>query len=234
MPIVLQTGDDGTVLTGSNVAVTLKFPADTSIGGSQVSALGVITSTSATALAAGRQGATNPVLNVNANTSLQVTGVTLVGAAAAGGMAIITTSSASDEALKIDAKGAGTLTLNGTATGKVIAGRFLNVKSITVPVAAAGSTVSDAGQLGAGNIVHITSDSAAKGVKAPTTALGDWQIVVNDSATACEFYAASGGTVNGLAGDASVVIPASKGILWQATAADTLIAFDMPAKATAS
>lgn len=222
-------GDDGTILQG-----VIGLPALTTIGGQSVVALGTITSTSAAAFAVGRQGATTPVLNVNAATSLVVTGVTLVGAAAAAGMQITTTSSGTDEALKIDAKGAGTLTLNGTATGKVILARFANVKSITVPVAAAGSTVSDAGQLGAGNIVHITSDGAAKGVKAPATVLGDFQYVINDSATACEFYAASGGTVNGLSADASVVIPASKGIFWQASAADTIIAFDLPAKATAS
>lgn len=226
----LTCGDDGTVLWTNPLAL----PASTSIGGSTVVALGTITSASATAFAVGRQGATNPVLNVNAATSTVVTGITLVGAAAAAGMAIIATSSGTDESLKVDAKGAGTLTLNGTATGKVIAGRFLNVKSITVPVAAAGSTVADAGQLGAGNIVHITSDGATKGVKAPTTVLGDFQYVINDSATACEFYAASGGTVNGLSADASIVIPASKGIFWQATAADTIIAFDLPSKSTAS
>ncbi len=230
MPIPILVGDDGIV---SNLGF-VGFPAGITIGGSTVSALGVVTSTSATALAVGRQGATNPVLNVNANTASVVTGITLVGAAAAAGMQITTTSSGTDEPLKIDAKGAGTLTLNGTATGKVILGRFANVKSITVPVAAFGSTVSDAAALGAGNIVHITSDGATKGVKAPTTALGDFQFVINDSATACEFYAASGGTVNGLSPDASIVIPASKGIWWQATAVDTIIAFDLPAKATAS
>ena len=213
MPIAILAGDDGTIFQPNT---PLNLPAATTIAGVAISALGTVTSTSATALAVGRQGATNPVLNVNANTASVVTGITLVGAAAAAGMQVTTTSSGTDESLKIDAKGAGMLTLNGTATGKVIAGRFLNVKSITVPVAAAGTDVSNAGQLGAGNFVHITSDGATKGVKAPTAVLGDWQIVVNDSATACEFYAASGGTVNGLSADASVVIPASKGILWQA------------------
>lgn len=291
----LQVGDDGTVLFSN----AIKLPANTEVGGSAVVALGTITSTSATAFAVGRQGATNPVLNVNANTASVVTGITLVGAAAGAGMAIIVTSSGTnegltidakgsgtlllngtatgavnvgdntnpalsvvhtsegtgilitsaaaasgvavaarssgtDESMTLDAKGAGTLTINGTATGKIILGRQANIKSITVPVAAAGADVSDAGQLGAGNIVHITSDGATKGVKAPTAVLGDFQYVINDSATACEFYAASGGSVNGLAADASVVIPASKGIFWQATAADTLIAFDLPAKATAS
>ncbi len=227
--IALTMGDDGTVLQP-----TIKMPADTSIGGSSVAALGTITSSSANAFAVGRQGTTTPALNVACNVSTCVTGINITARAAAAGVDVAVTSSGTDENIRYDAKGAGTITLNGTATGKVILGRFVNVKSITVPVAAAGSTVSDAGQLGAGNIVHITSDGATKGVKAPTTALGDWQLVINDSSTACEFYAASGGTVNGLSADASVVIPASKGILWQATAADTIIAFDMPAKATAS
>lgn len=102
------------------------------------------------------------------------------------------------------------------------------------PVAAAGTTVADAGQLGSTNITHITSDGAAKGVKLPAVAAGDWGIVINNSATAAEFYAASGGTVNGLSADASVVIPASKGLMWFATGTNTVIAFDMPAKATAS
>ncbi len=121
MPIVLQSGDDGTVLTGSNPAVTLKFPSDTSIGGSGLSVLGTITSTSATAFAVGRQGATNPVVNINASAATVVTGLTLVGAAAASGMAVTVTSSGTDENLTVDAKGAGTMTLNGTATGAVIA-----------------------------------------------------------------------------------------------------------------
>lgn len=77
------------------------------------------TSTSANALAVGRQGTTNPVLNVDASTSNVVTGLNLKGAAAAGGMALSVTSSGTNENLTIDAKGSGTITLNGTATGTV-------------------------------------------------------------------------------------------------------------------
>ncbi len=234
MPIVLQCGDDGTVLTGGLAAVTLKFPSDTSIGGSAVSALGVITSSSANALSVGRQGTTTPALNVTCNVSTCVTGINITARAAAAGVDLAVTSSGTDENLRIDAKGAGTVTINGTGTGAIILARATRFKSVTVPVAAAGSTVSDAAALGAANIVHITSDGATKGVKALASVLGDFQFVINDSATACEFYAASGGTVNGLAADASIVIAASKGIFWQATAADTIIAFDLPAKATAS
>lgn len=215
-------------------ATALNLPAATTIDGVTISALGTITSTSATALAVGRQGATTPVLNVNTNTALQATGITLVGAAAAGGMAITTTSSGTDESLTVDAKGAGTLTLNGTATGAVILARQARFKVVTTAVAAAGSTVADAGQLAAANIVHVSSDGATKGVKLATGVMGDEITIVNDSATACELYAASGGTINGLSADASVVIPASKGIWAQCTAADTWIAFDLAAKATAS
>lgn len=231
MPIAVIAGDDGIIIQPNTA---LGLPASTTIGGSTVAALGVVTSSSANALAVGRLGATTPVLNVNASTSTVVTGITLVGAAAAAGMQITTTSSGTDESLKIDAKGAGTLTLNGTATGAIILARQARYKVVTTPVAAAGSDNTDAGQLAAANIVHITSDGATKGVKLATGVLGDEITIVNDSATACELYAATGGTVNGLAANASVVVAASKGIWAQCTAADTWIAFDLPAKATAS
>lgn len=119
-------------------------------------------------------------------------------------------------------------------TGLNTVGGFQAIKGITTPVAAAGSTVADAGQLGAANVVHLTSDSAAKGVKLGTGVAGQIVEVINDSSTAAELYAASGGTVNGLSADASVVIPASKGVRCFCTAADTWLAYDMPAKATAS
>jgi len=120
-----------------------------------------------------------------------------------------------------------------TLTNKTLGG-LTKVSHTLTPVAAAGSTVADAAALNSSIINHITSDSAAKGVKLPTTAQGHWGFVVNNSSTAAEFYAASGGTVNGLSANASVVIPASKGLFWFATAADTIIAFDLAAKATAS
>ena len=101
-------------------------------------------------------------------------------------------------------------------------------------VAAAGTTVADAAQLGASSIVHVSSDGATKGVKLQTGVANQVVIAINDTATACELYAQDGGTVNGLGADASVVLPASKGLLCFCTADDTWIAFDMTALATAS
>lgn len=121
--------------------------------------------------------------------------------------------------------------LTGAETRTVIMG----VDNITAtPVAAAGSTVADAGQLAASAVVLISSDGATKGVKLPTGVAGMVIDVINTSSTAAELYAAAGGTVNGGSADASVVVPASKGVRCFCTAADTWLAFDMTAAASAS
>lgn len=123
------------------------------------------------------------------------------------------------------------------ARGSNAAGTYALVtpdRVIATPVAAAGSTVADAGQLGSANVVTISSDGATKGVKLPTGQAGQIVTVINTTATACELYAASGGTVNGLSADASIVVPASKGVLCVCTASNTWTVYDLPAKATAS
>lgn len=88
-----------------------------------------ITAATTNALAVGANGATNPTLNVDTNTASVATGINIIGAAAAGGVAVVTLSSGTDESLKIDAKGSGTITLNGTATGKVVLARSVDVVS---------------------------------------------------------------------------------------------------------
>lgn len=78
-----------------------------------------ITSSSATALAVGRQGATNPVLLVDASTSSVVTGVKITGAATGTACAVVATGSATDESLTVDAKAAGTIGIGTVSTGLV-------------------------------------------------------------------------------------------------------------------
>lgn len=122
-----------------------------------------------------------------------------------------------------------------TLASPIITGLTTN-SNTTTPVAAAGSTVADAGQLPSTHISHVTSDGATKGVKLPAvTAGGVVMIVINDTAgTACELYAESTGSINGAAADASMVIPAAKGVICISTAAKTWVAFDLTAKASAS
>lgn len=104
----------GTVSTG---AITLG--AATGITGAAT-----VTSAGASALAVGRQGATNPALQVDASTASSLTGlkVTAAGTGAGLAMAVVETGGSNNN-LTIDAMGSGTLSLNATATGNIVLGR---------------------------------------------------------------------------------------------------------------
>ncbi len=123
-----------------------------------------------------------------------------------------------------------------TSTGTVTLGGNTLFKIIATPVAAtgAGGGVSGAAALGAGNFLTVSSDGATKGVKLLTGVAGDVKWILNTSSTACDLFAASGGTINGGSADAGCAIPASKGVLAVCTAADTWTVFDMPAHAGAA
>lgn len=180
-------------------AATVALPAGTTIDGSSVAALGIVTSTSANALAVGRQGATNPVLNVNAATASVVTGINLVGAAAAGGMAVSVTSSGTDESLTVDAKGAGSITLNATGTGVVKVGHgfvgatqalsgagAVNLTTVITKITSTGAnalTLAD-GVDGQIKILTMVADGG-DATLTPTTKTGYSTIVFNDAGDGC-------------------------------------------------
>ncbi len=100
---------------------------NTTSGNQAFSGTVTITSTSASALAVGANGATNPVLSVNANTGSVATGLTIIGNAAASGVALTVLSSGTDDSLIINAKGTGGISLNATATGTVTIGSSLTM-----------------------------------------------------------------------------------------------------------
>ena len=79
-----------------------------------------VSSTSSNALAVGANGATNPAFNIDASTASSATGINIKSAAAAAGVALSVLSSGTNENLKINAKGSGTITIGGTSTGNVI------------------------------------------------------------------------------------------------------------------
>ena len=110
-----------------------------------------VTVADADAFDVGANGATNPVLQVDTNTASVATGVKITGAAAAGGVAVEAISSGTNEALSIDAKGSGALTLAGTSTGGIksgsstadqvaVKGIYMNGTSVAVAV----PTIADA------------------------------------------------------------------------------------------
>lgn len=153
MSINLEQILPGILEDGLTVGVPTALPAGTTIGGSSVVALGTVTSSSANALAVGPNGTTHPVFNVDASASSAATGIDIIGAAAASGVAITAISSGTDEDLTIDAKGAGTLTLNGTATGAVVLPATVNVAS--------GATIAGVGTGSNGIILKNLKNAAA-------------------------------------------------------------------------
>lgn len=120
--------------TNENLTIDAKGSGTITIGGVSTGAVTIgrafgvtgaltVTSAGASALAVGANGATNPVLMVDASTTTVATGISIKGAAAAAGVAVAVISSGTNEALTLDAKGSGTISLGTTSTGLVIMGR---------------------------------------------------------------------------------------------------------------
>lgn len=124
-------------------------------------------------LAIGPNGATNPVLQADCSVASAATGIKVIGRAAAAGADIIVASSGTNENLKIDAKGSGTVTINGTATGGIILSRATTIGGNTAvtgtgTVTAASATALTVGANGATNpVVQVDSATAsvATGIK---------------------------------------------------------------------
>ena len=117
--------------------------------------------------------------------------------------------------------GATTLTGLLTANGGITMGGKLALTASNTPVAAAGSTYANATAVGTQDVITISSDSAAKGVKLLTGVAGQVKRIINTTATACLLYPATGGTLSGLAANAGVTIAASHVVIAYCVAADT-------------
>jgi hypothetical protein len=160
----LGTPSSGTV---TNLTGTASININGTVGATTANTIAattiVGTTTSATGFAVGRQGTTNPVLNVDASTASVVTGLNLKGAAAAGGMALSVTSSGTNENLTIDAKGSGTITLGGTSTGNIVVPRSITQTLSTTGGLTNTITNSNAGT-GAYSYFELNNGTATGGV----------------------------------------------------------------------
>lgn len=133
---------NGATLGTNALAVT----GTTALSSTLTSAGHVITDATANALVAGANGSTNPAFKVDASTASSATGLNIKSAAAAAGVAVSAISSGTNENMTIDAKGTGTLTLNGTATGAVL---LPNSATITGASGTSALTVTGGTQTGA-------------------------------------------------------------------------------------
>lgn len=144
------------------------------------------TSTSASALTVGANGATNPVLKVNANTASVATGLHVTGAAAAGGLAVSVISSGTNENLTIDAKGSGTVSINATGTGGITLARAVTASST---IAGANSILSSHATAGVGYATG--AGGAVTQITSRTTG-----VTVNKAAGAITLVSAAGSTTS--------------------------------------
>lgn len=111
-------------------------------------------------------------------------------------------------------------------------GVYATYSSLTAsPTAATGSGHTNAAALAETNVVYITSDSSAKGVKLPNGSVGDIIEVINSSGTSAKLYPATGGFLNGQAANAASLIPAGQGVRCYCYATDTWTVVEMPARA---
>lgn len=153
------------------VRVAPADPTDAPIVLVNQSSANTITSTSATALAVGANGTTNPVLTVDANTASVATGVKVTGAAAAGGVAVTATSSGTNESIAYNAKGSGVLSLGDTSTGGVGLNRgALKALQVGLTLTALGTVQSStptAAQL-LGGFLTQTGSTGAGAITLPT------------------------------------------------------------------
>lgn len=175
----------GNTVLGNAVTDTLTVQGATSIK-----------STSAQALVVGANGATTPAFTVDASTASQVTGLSVVGAATGGTVAVAVTQAAGNANLSIDAKGSGTITLNGTATGNIALSRAAtgislgltgaaSTKNATAVPATAGAVAAGAPLVLNSNLITIEATTDAPTHTRPK---GSLCININGSSGSTRMY----------------------------------------------
>lgn len=129
--------DDLILLKDTSATATKKLPySDVLQAALLVSTTTAIVASSV--LSIGANLATNPVLAVDFATGSVATGVKITGAAAASGVALLVTSSGTNESLTINAKGSGTIGLQTTGTGNVTSAVPIVVTSASANALAVG------------------------------------------------------------------------------------------------
>lgn len=148
MSRMVESGGDSRIFSGETRHLAVSLDA-------------TITSSSSRALAVGVNGYTNPAFVVdNSTAGTLVTGVKVTAKAAASGAAIAAISSATNENLTLDAKGTGTLTLQGTATGAIVLGTATGITGALTITSASASALT-VGRQGATNPAFQVDASTA-------------------------------------------------------------------------
>lgn len=162
-----------------------------------VTGASTIRSTSASAFTVGAAAAgATPAFAVDASTASQVTGLTVTGAATGGTVALAVTQASGNANLSIDAKGSGTITLNGTATGNIVASRAVTGLTVSLTGAYTGKSATavpaTAGAVAAGAPLVMNSNGMTIEwtTDAPTHTRPKGSVVfnINGSSTSTRMY----------------------------------------------
>jgi len=159
-----------------------------SSGNIQLERATVVAVQSSSAFTVRRGVATNPALSVDTNTASSVTGINIKAAASGGGCAVSVISSATNEALTVDAKGTGTITFGGTSTGNVAMNRNTTVAgTLTVTsTSAAAFSVGANGATNPGLQVDCSTASCVTGWKITSKAAGNGVVITATSSAGSE------------------------------------------------
>lgn len=145
-------------------APSVALPSGTTINGASATPSN-ITSNSATAFTVGPNGITNPSFQVDASATNAATGLKIVAKAAASGLNISVITSGTNENLKLDAAGSGTITLGSVSTGAVSVNTNLIVAPGGNPTLAASitGTITSASANVRGLKIAVTTNGAGAG-----------------------------------------------------------------------
>lgn len=191
-------------VTVQNLIVTGTLTAS---GTGSITGATTITASNANALAVGPNGTTNPTLKIVTNASSAATGISITAAAAASGVALAAISSGTDENLTINAKGSGTVTINGTATGNIVLGRATTGVSLSVTgalTARSGTATPAAASAVAALLFSSTANLGIYwGTGSPNTALtaaqGSLYLATDGSSSSTRAFINSNGTTGWVA-----------------------------------
>jgi hypothetical protein len=194
----------GTISGGGNQINNIIIGNSTPLAGSFTAIVGTsaaingtetITSSSASALTAGRLGATTPAFQVDASTGTSITGLKVKSAATAGGVDL-TAIGETNVNLRIDAAGSGTIVLGGTSTGAITLTR---ATTLSAALTYGGVTLSNA-VTGTGNMVlsadpTLTGTLTAAAVSLSSTLTGGSSSNITINTNKFTVAASSGNTV---------------------------------------
>lgn len=148
LPVVKFNGLNTNKNVDFSGATTVALPAGTTIAGVTAAGATTLTSSSANSLAVGPSGTSNPIFNVDSSTGSAAAGINIIGATAAGTVAVAVISSGSNANLTLDAKGSGTIGIGTVSTGAVTLGVATGITG-ALTVTSASATSFTVGRLGA-------------------------------------------------------------------------------------